>query len=173
LIMYFIILATGATLNRAGKTDIETAAQAAEALSPIAGDAAGILFALGIIGVGFLAVPVMTAGAAYDLAQSIGWKHSLNAKVRDAKKFYAAIAGFTIVAVGLNFLGFNPMKALVWSGVVQGFSVPPLLLLIMLMTNNRKIMGDQVNTRATNVLGWLTTAVVWLATAGLVVTWLK
>jgi Mn2+/Fe2+ NRAMP family transporter len=173
LIMYFIILATGATLNRAGKTDIETAAQAAEALSPIAGDAAGILFALGIIGVGFLAVPVMTAGAAYDLAQSIGWKHSLNAKVRDAKKFYAAIAGFTIVAVGLNFLGFNPMKALVWSGVVQGFSVPPLLLLIMLMTNNRKIMGDQVNTRAMNVLGWLTTVVVWLATAGLVVTWLK
>jgi NRAMP (natural resistance-associated macrophage protein)-like metal ion transporter len=172
-IMYFIILATGATLNRAGKTDIETAAQAAEALSPIAGDSAAILFALGIVGVGFLAVPVMTAGAAYDLAQSIGWKHSLNAKVRDAKKFYAAIAGFTIVAVGLNFLGFNPMKALVWSGVVQGFSVPPLLLLIMLMTNNRKIMGDQVNTRAMNVLGWLTTVVVWLATAGLVVTWLK
>jgi NRAMP (natural resistance-associated macrophage protein)-like metal ion transporter len=173
LIMYFIILATGATLNRAGKTDIETAAQAAETLSPIAGDAAGILFALGIVGVGFLAVPVMTAGAAYDLAQAIGWKHSLHAKVRDAKKFYAAIAGFTIVAVGLNFLGFNPMKALVWSGVVQGFSVPPLLLLIMLMTNNRKIMGDQVNRRAMNVLGWLTTAVVWLATAALVVTWFK
>jgi NRAMP (natural resistance-associated macrophage protein)-like metal ion transporter len=173
LIMYFIILATGATLNRAGKTDIETAAQAAETLSPIAGDAAGILFALGIVGVGFLAVPVMTAGAAYDLAQAIGWKHSLHAKVRDAKKFYAAIAGFTIVAVGLNFLGFNPMKALVWSGVVQGFSVPPLLLLIMLMTNNRKIMGDQVNKRAMNVLGWLTTAVVWLATAALVVTWIK
>jgi NRAMP (natural resistance-associated macrophage protein)-like metal ion transporter len=171
LIMYFIILATGSTLHAAGKTDIETAAQAAEALRPIAGDAAGILFALGIVGVGFLAVPVMTAGAAYDLAQTLGWKHSLHARVRDARKFYAAMAVFTMIAVGLNFLGFNPMKALVWSGVVQGFSVPPLLLLIMLMTNNRKIMGDQVNSRAMNILGWATTAAVWLATAGLVATW--
>jgi NRAMP (natural resistance-associated macrophage protein)-like metal ion transporter len=173
LIMYFIILATGATLHRAGKTDIETAAQAAEALAPIAGSAAGILFTAGIVGVGFLAVPVMTAGAAYDLAQALGWKHSLNAKVKDAKKFYAAIAGFTVLAVGLNFLGFNPMKALVWSGVVQGFSVPPLLLLIMLMTNNRKIMGERVNTLPLNILGWLTTAAVTLATGALVVTWLR
>ena len=173
LIMYFIILATGATLHQAGKTDIETAAQAAEALAPIAGSAAGILFAAGIVGVGFLAVPVMTAGAAYDLAQALGWKHSLNANLREAKKFYAAIAGFTVLAVGLNFLGFNPMKALVWSGVVQGFSVPPLLLLIMLMTNNRKIMGDRVNGVPLNILGWLTTAAVTLATGALVVSWLK
>jgi Mn2+/Fe2+ NRAMP family transporter len=173
LIMYFIILATGATLHEAGKTDIETAAQAAEALAPIAGSGAGILFALGIVGVGFLAVPVMTAGAAYDVAQAFGWKYSLNAKVREAKKFYGAIAGFTALAVGLNFLGFNPMKALVWSGVVQGFSVPPLLLLMMLMTNNRKIMGEQVNTLPLNILGWVTTAIVTLATAALVVTWLK
>ena len=171
LIMYFIILATGATLHQAGKTDIETAAQAAEALQPIAGSAAGFLFTLGIVGVGFLAVPVMTAGAAYDLAQSLGWKHSLHARVRDAKKFYAAIAGFTVLAVSLNFLGFNPMKALVWSGVVQGFSVPPLLFLMMLMTNNRKIMGDRVNTLPLNILGWLTTAVVTLATGALIVTW--
>jgi NRAMP (natural resistance-associated macrophage protein)-like metal ion transporter len=173
LIMYFIILATGATLHEAGKTDIETAAQAAEALAPIAGSGAGILFALGIVGVGFLAVPVMTAGAAYDVAQAFGWKYSLNAKVREAKKFYGAIACFTALAVGLNFLGFNPMKALVWSGIVQGFSVPPLLLLMMLMTNNRKIMGEQVNTLSMNILGWVTTAVVTLATAALVVTWLR
>ncbi|MBV9892303.1 MAG: divalent metal cation transporter, partial [Rhizobacter sp.] len=121
VIMYFIILATGATLHQAGKTDIESAAQAAEALRPLAGNAAGILFALGIIGVGLLAVPVMTTGAAYDLTQALGWKHSLHARPSQAKKFYGAIAAFTAVAVALNFMGFNPMRALVFSGIVQGF----------------------------------------------------
>jgi NRAMP (natural resistance-associated macrophage protein)-like metal ion transporter len=171
LIMYFIILATGSTLHSAGQMDIDTAAQAAEALKPLAGNAAGILFALGVIGVGFLAVPVMTTGAAYDLAQAFGWRHSLHARPSEARKFYAAIAGFTLVAVALNFLGFNPMRALVWSGIVQGFSTPPLLLLIMLMTNNPRIMGDQVNSRTTNVLGWLTTAAIFSASAALVATW--
>jgi NRAMP (natural resistance-associated macrophage protein)-like metal ion transporter len=171
LIMYFIILSTGATLHEAGKTDIETAAQAAEALRPLAGDAAGILFALGIVGVGFLAIPVMTAGAAYDLTQALGWKHSLHARFSEAKLFYSAIIGFTAIAVILNFLGFNPMKALVWSGIVQGFSTPPLLLLIMLITNNRRIMGDKTNTWYMNVLGWTTTAAIFCASAGLVATW--
>jgi len=171
LIMYFIILATGSTLYESGQTDIETAAQAAEALRPLAGDAAGILFAAGLIGVGFLAVPVMTTGAAYDIAQVFGWKHSLHAKARQAPIFYILIAVFTFIAIGLNFLGFNPMKALVWSGIVQGFSTPPLLLLIMLMTNSRRIMGDRVNSRSTNVLGWATTAAVFSASVGLVATW--
>jgi NRAMP (natural resistance-associated macrophage protein)-like metal ion transporter len=172
LIMYFIILATGATLHAAGKTDIETAAQAAEALKPIAGEWAGLLFAAGLVGVGFLAVPVMTAGAAYDVAQSFGWKHSLHARWHEAKRFYGAIALVTLAAVGLNFLGFNPMKALVWSGIVQGFSVPPLLLLIMLMTNNRRVMGEQVNRRWLNVLGWITTAAVSAASGALLLTYL-
>jgi Mn2+/Fe2+ NRAMP family transporter len=171
LIMYFIMLATGSTLHPAGVTRIETAAEAAEALKPVAGSAAGMLFALGVIGVGFLAVPVMTTGAAYDLAQAFGWRHSLDARPSEARKFYVAIAAFTALAVALNFLGFNPMKALVWSGIVQGFSTPPLLLLIMLMTNDRRIMGDQVNSRTTNVLGWLTTGAIFAASAGLVVSW--
>jgi len=171
LIMYFIILATGSTLYANGQTEIETAAQAADALKPIAGDAAGYLFAAGIVSVGFLAVPVMTTGAAYDLAQSFGIKGSLNATARQAPLFYIIIGVVTAVAVAMNFLGFNPMKALVWSGIVQGFSTPPLLLLILLMTNNRKIMGDQINSRAMNVLGWLTTAVIFSASGGLVVTW--
>lgn len=113
LIMYFIILSTGSTLYKAGQTQIETAAQAAEALRPLAGDAAAILFAAGVIGVGFLAVPIMTAGAAFDFAQAMGWKNGLNAKPRQAPKFYMAIGMITLVAVGLNFFGFNPMKALV------------------------------------------------------------
>ena len=172
-VMYCIMLATGATLHGAGQTDIETAAQAAEALRPLAGDAAGILFASGIIGVGFIAIPIMTAGAAYDLCQSLGWKCSLHARPMQAKRFYAAIAGFTLIAVLLNFLGFNPFRALVWAGIVQGFSTPPLLLLIMLMTNSRRIMGDKKNTRAMNVLGWTTTAAIFLASFGLVATWIR
>jgi NRAMP (natural resistance-associated macrophage protein)-like metal ion transporter len=171
LIMYFIILATGSTLYPAGQREIETAAQAADALRPLAGDAAGILFAAGIISVGFLAVPVMTAGAAYDLVQSFGWRHSLHAKFREAKGFYVAIIVVTAVAAGMNFIGINPMKALVYSGIVQGFSTPPLLLLIMLLTNNRKVMGKQVNSRWMNVLGWITTAAIFAATLGLVATW--
>src|SRR5829696_8518053 len=155
IIMYFIILSTGATLHKAGQ-EIETAAQAAEALRPPAGDAAGILFAPGIIAVGFLAVPIMTTGAAYDLSQVMGWKSSLHAKPEDGKKFYGLIIGFTVLAIGMNFLGFNPMKALVYSEIVQGFSTPPLLLLIMFMTTNRQLMGGKVNTPMINVLGWTT-----------------
>lgn len=171
LVMYFIILSTASTLFKTGPTEINTAAEAAEALRPLAGEAATVLFALGVIGVGFLAVPVMTTGAAYDLCQVMGWKHSLHAKPSEAKKFYVAIAAFTTLAMCLNFLGFNPMKALVFSGIVQGFSTPPLLLLIMLMTNNRKIMGARVNSFWMNVLGWITTAAIFAATIGLVATW--
>lgn len=170
-VMYFIIMSTGATLHAHGQTNIETAALAAEALRPVAGPGATVLFTFGIIGVGFLAVPVMTAGAAYDLAQAFGWRSSLHARPRDAPQFYSAIVALTAIAAVLNYLGFNPMRALVWSGIVQGFSTPPLLLLIMLMTNNRKIMGDKVNSRLMNALGWITTAAVFSASAGLVVTW--
>jgi Mn2+/Fe2+ NRAMP family transporter len=170
-VMYFIIMSTGVTLHADGQTEIETAAQAAEALRPLAGAGASILFTVGIIGVGFLAVPVMTAGAAYDLAQSFGWAASLHARPSEAPQFYCAIAALTAVAVFLNFLGFNPMRALVWSGIVQGFSTPPLLLLIMLMTNNRKIMGDKVNSGWINALGWTTTIAVFAASTVLLVTW--
>jgi NRAMP (natural resistance-associated macrophage protein)-like metal ion transporter len=170
LIMYFIILSTAATLHKAGKTDITTAADAAQALRPLAGDAAGLLFALGVIGVGFLAVPVMTAGAAYDLAQAVGWKYGLSAKPSEAKQFYGAIIAFTLLGIGINFIGLNPMKMLVWSGIVQGFSTPPLMLLIMLMTNSRAVMGDRVNSRAMNVLGWMTTIAIFAASIGLVIT---
>jgi Mn2+/Fe2+ NRAMP family transporter len=171
VVMYFIILSTASTLYKAGKTDINTAAEAAEALRPLVGDAAGALFALGVIAVGFLAVPVMTTGAAYDLCQAFRWKHGLYTKPSEAKRFYAAIVTFTLVAMGINFIGLNPMKTLVWAGIVQGFSTPPLLLLIMLMTNNRAIMGVRVNGPAINVLGWLTTLAIFSATVGLVVSW--
>jgi Mn2+/Fe2+ NRAMP family transporter len=172
VIMYFIILATAATLFKAGKTDINSAADAAQALRPIAGNAARFLFAFGVIGVGFLAVPVMTGGAAYDLCQTVGWKYGLNKRPAQAKRFYIAITVFTLLGVAMNYLGFNPMKALVVAGIVQGFSTPPLMLLIMFVTNNPAIMGDRVNGRAINVLGWITTAAIFAATLGLAISWI-
>lgn len=172
LVMYFIMLATGA-LFKAGKTEINSAAEAAQALKPLAGNAAGLLFAIGVVAVGFLAVPIMTTGAAYDLSQAMGWKHGLNMRPAEAKRFYMAIAVVILIAMATNFLGINPMKALVWAGIVQGFSTPPLMLLIMLMTNNREIMGKQVNSRGINILGWVTTVAIFAATAGLIVTWIK
>jgi Mn2+/Fe2+ NRAMP family transporter len=171
VVMYFILLSTAATLFKAGHTTVNSAAEAAEALRPLAGDAAKVLFALGVIGVGFLAVPVMTTGAAYDLCQSVGWKYGLSKKPAQAKRFYGVIVVGTLAGLAMNFLGINPMKALVWAGVIQGFSTPPLLLLILLMTNNPAIMGKWVNGRALNVLAWLTTIAIFAATAGLVVTW--
>lgn len=171
LVMYFIILATAATLFKAGHSQVNSAAEAAEALRPLVGNAAKWLFSLGIVGVGFLAVPVMTTGAAYDLSQTLGWPHGLSKRPRDARKFYAAIIGFTLVALAMNFLKINPMQALVWAGVIQGFSTPPLLLLILLMTNNRKIMGKWVNSLGLNILAGATTLAIFAATIGLVVSW--
>lgn len=170
--MYFIILSTASALFGTGPPGIDTAADAARALEPVAGHAASVLFALGIIGVGFLAVPVMTTGAAYDLAQSLGWRTSLRAAPARAAKFYGIIVGATAVAVAVNFAGFNPMRVLVWSGIVQGLSTPPLMLLILLMTNDRRIVGDRVNGRAINVLGWITTIAIFSASAALVVSWI-
>ena len=173
VVMYFIILATAATLFVAGQHNIDSAAQAAQALRPLAGNAAGLLFAFGIIGVGFLAVPVMTTGAAYDLCQSVGWVSGLHYKPAKARKFYGAIAVFTLLAMGLNFLGINPMRALVLAGIVQGFSTPPLMLLIMLITNRSAIMGNKVNGRAINILGWVTTVMIFAASFCLLFTWFR
>jgi Mn2+/Fe2+ NRAMP family transporter len=173
LVMFFIMLATAGTLFAAGHHDISTATEATESLRPLAGNFAGILFSLGLVGVGFLAVPVMTTGAAYDLCQSAGWRNGLNYKPREAKIFYAAVTLFTLAAMGLNLLGINPMRALVWAGMVQGFSTPPLMLLIMLMTNRRSIMGDKVNGRVINVLGWITTMMIFGASACLLISYLR
>ena len=171
IILYFVLLATGVTLHEAGQREVETAAQAAAALEPLAGAAAKYLFALGVVGVGFLAVPVMTTGAAYDVVQGMGSEGSLHDAPQDNRLFYGIIAIVTLLAVGMNFLGFNPMKALVWSGIVQGFSVPPLLLLMMLLTNSRKVVGARTNGRWTNLMGWATTMVTFLCAAALMVSW--
>lgn len=172
VVMFFIILSTAATLFVAGHHTINTATDAAESLRPLAGNFAGLLFSLGIIGVGFLAVPVMTTGAAYDVCQSAGWRNGLSHNPKDAKIFYAAIIFFTLAAMGINFIGINPMRALVFAGIVQGFSTPPLMLLIMIITNRRSIMGDKVNGRVINLLGWTTTALIFAASGCLMFSFL-
>jgi NRAMP (natural resistance-associated macrophage protein)-like metal ion transporter len=172
IVVYFIMLATATTLFAAGHHQIENAADAAQSLRPLAGRAAGLLFTLGIIGVGFLAVPVMTIGAAYDISQTFGWENGLHRKPAAAKRFYAAVIICTLVAMALNFAGINPMRALVFAAIVQGFSTPPLMFLIMIMTNRRSLMGNGVNGIAANVLGWTTTAVVSSASFFLLFSWI-
>jgi Mn2+/Fe2+ NRAMP family transporter len=167
-VMYFIMLSTAATLFVTGHHGIESAADVALALKPAAGRFASILFAVGIIGVGMLAVPVMTAGAAYDVCQAAGARTGLSFKPGEAKLFYFAITVFTLAAMILNFLGINPMHALVVAGVLQGFSTPPLMMLIMMMTNRRSIMGDRTNRTAINLLGWTTTVVISTASLCLI-----
>lgn len=172
LIMYFIILCTAATLFQAGHRSIDSAYDAAQALRPLAGKAASLLFAMGVVGVGILAIPVLTTGPAYALAETFGWNHSLDHKPAYAREFYGVILLSTLVAMALNFIGINPIHALFWAGVVEGLLTPPLLVLIMLITNNREIMGTHVNRLGLNILGWTTAAVTLAAAVGLLWTWL-
>ena len=173
LIAYFIILATAATLFQAGKTDIRSAAEAANALRPLAGDAARTLFAVGLTASGFLAVPVLTASAAYALAEAVGWKHGLDQPPKRAKQFYVILAASTLVGMLINFVGVNPIDALFWTAVLNGFLTPPLLALLMLISNNRAIMKHRVNGPLLNAVGWGTTAFMLVAAAALIVTWGK
>jgi len=171
LIFYFVILAAGATLHVSGKTNIQTATDAAEALRPLAGSAATYLFAFGLIGAGLLAIPVLSGSCAYAVAETFAWECSLDHKPHEAKQFYVVIALSTLVGLSIDFLGINPMAALFWTAVLNGLISPPLLVLVMLVSNNRKIMGDKVNGLAANVLGWSATALMFAAAIGMLMTW--
>lgn len=171
LVMYFIILAAAATLHSAGRHDVATAGEAAQALRPLAGDMAFLLMALALIGTGVLAVPILTGSAAYAVAETFGWKSSLDDKVRNAKGFYLVIGLSTLVALLIDYRGINVMTALFGTAVINGFLSPPLLVIIMLMANNRAIMGKHVNGLILNVLGWTTTIVMFLAAMALVFLW--
>ncbi|PWT93804.1 MAG: iron transporter [Blastocatellia bacterium] len=171
LVFYFVILASAATLHSAGKTDIRTAAEAAQALRPLAGNAAYLLFALGLIGSGFLAVPVLTGSSAYAVAETFGWECSLDHKPREARQFYTVIAASTLVGILLNFTGINPIAALFWTAVINGLMSPPLLVIIMMVTNNRRVMGNKINNWIENVLGGLAALLMFTAALGMVLTW--
>jgi NRAMP (natural resistance-associated macrophage protein)-like metal ion transporter len=173
VVFYFVILASAATLHVAGKTDIQTATDAAEALKPLSSGLASILFALGLIGSGFLAVPVLTGSSAYAIGESLGWKCGLNEKLRNAPRFYGLIIAGTFVGMLINFLKIQPVTALFWTAVINGVLAPPLLVMIMLVSNNKKVMGKRVNGKLTNFIGWITAAVMSAAALGMFVTWGK
>ena len=164
LIALFIIMATAATLNASGVTNIETSAQAAEALRPIAGPFAFALFATGIIATGMLAVPVLAGSVAYAVSETFGWTEGLDRRPREARAFYATIAVATLGGVALNSASFDEVKALYWSAVINGVLAAPLMAVIMLVAMNRRIMGRLTLPPFLVVAGWAATAVMALAT---------
>jgi NRAMP (natural resistance-associated macrophage protein)-like metal ion transporter len=167
LVAFFIILTTAVTLHgRAGQAEIKTAADAAEALRPLAGHFAFLLFALGIIGTGLLAVPVLAGSAAYAVSETFHWRASLESKPRRAPKFYAILAVATVLGVALNFLGLDPIRALYWSAVLNGIVAVPLMFVLMIMSSNEKIVGQFRLPRGLRIFGWIATAVMLAACAG-------
>ena len=152
--MYFIILATASTLYRSGHRYIETSRQAAEALRPLAGDLAYLLFSLGVVGTGLLAIPVLAGSASYAVAELFGWQSGLELTPRRARRFYLVLSASILAGVLLPVVGTNPIRLLFLAAVVNGVLAPPLLVLVMLVGNNRAIMGEHTNGFWLNVLGW-------------------
>jgi NRAMP (natural resistance-associated macrophage protein)-like metal ion transporter len=172
VVFYFVILAAGATLHVSGQTNIQSATEAAQALRPLAGNLATVLFAIGLIGAGLLAVPVLTGSAAYAVAETFGWKSGLDEKPRRAMKFYGVIAASTLIGVAIDFLGINPINALFWTAVINGLVAPPLLVVVMLVSSNKRAMGMRTNGRFTKIVGWLAAAIMFAAAIGMIVTWI-
>jgi NRAMP (natural resistance-associated macrophage protein)-like metal ion transporter len=171
LVALFIIVATAATLHAHGMTDIQTSSQAAEALRPIAGKFAFAVFALGIIGTGMLALPVLAGSAAYAVGEVFEWPVGLARQPLLAKAFYGTIAGATFVGGLLNFTPLDPIKALFWSAVVNGVVAVPVMIAIMLMAAKPAVMGQFVLPIRLKVMGWLATIVMAAATVGMFATW--
>jgi NRAMP (natural resistance-associated macrophage protein)-like metal ion transporter len=163
LVMFFIIAACAATLNKHGITNIDSAADAAAALRPLAGDGAYLLFALGIIGTGLLAIPVLAGSASYALAESFNWREGLYLKLKKAHAFYGVIIIATLLGIIFNFIGLDPIKALIYSAIANGIVAPIVLALIVLIASDKKIMGDRANSRVINFFGWLVTGLMALA----------
>ena len=159
LVMFFIILTCGAVLYAAGTTNITSAAEAAEALRPLAGSGATLLFAVGVVGIGLLAVPVLAGSAAYAITESFRWKEGLYRKLKDAYAFYGVIALSTIAGLGLHFFGLNPIKALILAAVANGLVAPIILILIVRLASNKSVMGKFQNAPAVRILGWTITGV--------------
>jgi len=170
IVAFFIILTTAATLHAHGISDIQTADQAARALEPLAGKFAFLLFALGIIGTGMLAVPVLAGSAAYGVSEAFHWRASLQKKPGQARKFYGIIGGATVVGLVLNFVHLNPIKALFWSAVINGVVAVPLMAFMMIMTHNSEVMGKFTLPVYLRVGGWLATGVMALAAVGMMLT---
>lgn len=169
LVAWFIILTAAATLHPAGILDIQTSAQAAQALEPLAGRFSFSLFAAGIIGTGLLAIPILAGSAAYGVAETFRWRASLQRQPEQAKKFYAVLAIATLIGLALNFIGIDPIRALFWSAVINGIVAGPIMVVTMLLSSNPKVMGQFTLPVPLRIVGWLATAVMLLASLGLFV----
>jgi NRAMP (natural resistance-associated macrophage protein)-like metal ion transporter len=171
LIMYFIILTTAATLHAHGKTTISTAKDAAEALRPLAGKGAYWLFSLGLIGAGMIGVPVLAGSSAYAVSEGAVWRGSLADKVSLSRGFYSVIAVGLVLGLALDYAGFNAVSMLFWSAVLNGVLAPPLIVIVVLLTSNPAVMGVRSNPRWLSSLGWVTVAVMTLASCAMFATW--
>ncbi len=173
LVAYFIILTTAATLHAHGKTSIATARDAAEALRPLAGNAAYWLFTVGLLGAGMLGVPVLAGSSAYAVGEAAAWRSSMREKPRSARPFYAVIAISLILGMAMNYLRFDPVAMLFWAAVLNGVLAPPLIVLVILLTGDPQVMAQQPSARITRWLGWLTAAVMAAATVAMIGLWLR
>ena len=170
LIAYFIILDTAAVLHTHGITDIQTTEQAAEALRPLAGELAFLLFSIGIIGTGLIAIPVLAGSSAYALAEALKWPIGLERPLHRAKGFYGVLTVATLLGVALNFTAINPIKALFWSAVINGVAAVPIMVVMMLMTTNKKITGGVRLPAVQKAVGWVATGVMFAVAACMIAT---
>jgi Mn2+/Fe2+ NRAMP family transporter len=162
-IAFFVILTAGATLNQHGVTNIATAAQAAQALRPIAGDFAYLVFSLGIIGTGLLAIPVLAGSAAYAAAETRGWREGLSRKLNEAPEFYAVIAASILGGMALSFSSLDPIQALFWAAVINGVVAVPIMVAALIIATNKRVMGQFTANRFERLFGWLGVAVMGVA----------
>ncbi len=166
-VMYFIILTTGTVLYKSGIHQIDTVEQAALALKPLAGDMAYFLFAVGIIGTGLIAIPVLSGSLSYIFTETFGWEQGLNKKFHEAKGFYSIIAFSLLVGLSLNYVGISPIDALIYTAILYGMTAPVLIAIILHIANNREIMGDNTNSRLSNVLGFTALVIMTIASGAL------
>ena len=170
LVFYFIILTTAATLHHAGVRGIESTREAAEALRPLAGDGAYFLFTIGLVGTGLLAIPVLAGSASFAVSEVFGWRAGLDLRPRQGRRFYLVLAGAIVAGMLLDTFGMNAVRMLFLSAVLNGLLAPPLLVLVMLVGSNPRIMGEHVNSRWLNVLGWTATLLMGAAAVALGIT---
>lgn len=168
LVMYFIILTTGTVLFKAGIHQIDTVEQAAMALKPLAGNLAYLLFAIGVIGTGLIAIPVLSGSLSYIITETFGWEQGLDKKFHEAKAFYVIIAISLILGLSLNYIGISPIKALIYTAILYGLTAPVLIAIILHISNNKKVMGKFTNSKTSNILGFVTLIIMTAAAVALI-----
>ncbi|MCE9652370.1 MAG: divalent metal cation transporter [Nitrosarchaeum sp.] len=178
MIMWFIIMTATGTLHTGNISDVITADQAAKAIEPLvqtfpnSGQIAKTIFALGIIGTGMLAIPILSGSSAYALSEGLGWKQGLSKKFKEAKSFYLIISTSTIVGLWINFIGLDPIRALYYTAIINGIIAVPLLIAVIKVANDKKILHGHTNKKLSNVLGWLTVAIMGFSIIIMIITWI-